>query len=191
MIDIFQNWEFEYGKDDFASPIEFLMNHSRINYNVNEYVYSFIEEKILDKNDIIIQELNHEFLITINTFNKNRKKMYLKHSPYNTVNIKFDYDIYVGDRNIGKSKKDRCYVRMNSIVLYYYSKKISEDMSSKEYADIVYDMIGAYLINEYNFITKEIMDKNKEEMDYTYIDKFNKTSKKRKIKSIIQTNFLN
>jgi len=186
MIGIFQNWEFDYNKDNFAPSIEYLMNHSQINYNVNEYVYSYIKEKILDKNNIIIQELNNEFLITINTFNKNRKKLYLKHSPYNTINIKFDYDIYVGDRNIGKSKKERCYVRMNSIVLYYYSKKISEDMTSREYADIVYDMLGAYLINEYNFITKEVMDKNKEEMNYTYIDKFNKTPKKSKIKNRIQ-----
>ena len=129
-------------------------------------------------------------MITINTFNKNRKKLYLKHSPYNTVNVKFDYDIYVCDRNIGKTKKDRCYVRMNSIVLYYYSKRISEDMTSREYTNIVYDMLGAYIINEYDFNTKEVMDKNKEGMNYAYIDKFNKTPKRSKIKNIIQTNFI-
>ena len=79
MIGIFQNWEFDYHKNDFSPSIEYLMNHSRINYNVNEY----------------------------------------------------------------------------------------------------------------NFITKEVMDKNKEEMNYTYIDKFNKTPKKSKIKNRIQTNFIN
>ena len=191
MISIYQNWDFDYHSDDYAPSILLLLNHPRINYNVSKYIFSYIKKKILDKYEIVIQEVNHEILITFNMYNKKRKKLYLKQSPYNKVDIKYDYDIFTGDRNISKNKKEICYVRMNSIILYYYSKNIDVNMTSREYADIVYDMFGSYLINVYNCITKEIMDKNKIGMNYKYIDKFNHPSKKCTVKSCIQTNTIN
>jgi hypothetical protein len=56
--------------------------------------------------------------------------------------------------------------------LFCTSTELNEHIKPKEYANMVYDMIGAFLIKKYKKITKEIMEKSKTGIDYKIIEKF-------------------
>jgi hypothetical protein len=63
-------------------------------------------------------------------------------------------------------------IKYKDIMIVCYSIKLNENITPKEYADIVYEMVGAFLIDKYKKITKEIIDKYKNEMDNNYIESF-------------------
>ena len=57
-------------------------------------------------------------------------------------------------------------------MIFCYSTELTEKITPKEYANIVYDMMGAFLTSKYKKITKETMDKNRKGMDYNLIESF-------------------
>jgi hypothetical protein len=61
-------------------------------------------------------------------------------------------------------------IKYKVIQLFCWSTEITENIKPKEYANIVYDMVGAFLTGRYKKITKEIMENNKNGMDYEFIE---------------------
>jgi hypothetical protein len=148
--------------------LNILYKRPRIDYRVSEYVYGYIEKNILEPKKIT--ELKYgRYALTIKLrfflLNKNAKAfkdgVSSEHSTYNTENTIYLTDMYRGELRLG----------YKTILLTCISSEINENIKPKEYANIVYDMIGAFLeTKRYKSITKELMEKYRSEMDYAYIE---------------------
>jgi hypothetical protein len=147
---------------DLESRLEMLYKRPRIDYRISEYVFEYIEKHILEPNKSRIS-YNSIDLSFVFLYNKDEKIdfCHLIDSVYNTENTKYDWDDHSEKTRSGTYR---------FLHLFCYSTEMNENIKPIEYANIVYDMIGAYVTNKK--ITKEIMDKFKIGMDYTYIERF-------------------
>jgi hypothetical protein len=153
----------------FEYRAELLYKRPRIDYRISEYVVEYINKNVLKPRKIAILEYGKYYALSIKFFHLNKgahetdcnEQIAYKHSEYNTENTKYSsYSSYT--RETGRT-----------LYLDCASTKIHENIRPKEYANIVYDMIGAFLVKRrYKTITKEIMDKYKTQMDYVYIENF-------------------
>ncbi|MDR2771674.1 MAG: hypothetical protein LBB57_06520 [Clostridiales Family XIII bacterium] len=57
-------------------------------------------------------------------------------------------------------------------MIFCYSTELTEEITPKEYANIVYDMMGAFLTSKYKKITGGKMDENRKGIDYDLIESF-------------------
>lgn len=151
------------------SRLELLYKRPRIDYRISEYVFKYIVKNILD-DPWKIHYLFHYYNSGIDLsftllYNKDEEtNMYhLKDSEYNnTANTQYDWD---------DSEEIAGGAHYRFLHLFYRSTELNENIKPKEYANIVYDMIGAYLAERWK-ITKKNMDEFKVGMDYAYIEKF-------------------
>jgi hypothetical protein len=141
--------------------LKLLFQRPRIDYRISEYVYNFINKHILEKYKIM-QTGNYHIVFSFGFYDKNVQK-YFEDSLYNTETTKHSLHTHRETENGIKYKV---------IQLFCRSTEITENIKPKEYANIVYDMVGIFLIGQYKKITKEIMDKIKIKMNYTFIEKF-------------------
>jgi len=139
---------------------ELLYKRPRVDYRISEYVFQFINENVLGKYNIIH---NKNYQVELSFHNSefypqiSHKEKYL-----------FDFDdekgyTYGAYDNINWDKL---------IIIDCYSKLLNETIKPVEYANIVYDMIIAYLINKCKKITRESTHKNQKNMDYKIIENF-------------------
>jgi hypothetical protein len=91
------------------------------------------------------------------------KMTYHKDTIFCTENTKYDFHLFTSTENGIKYKV---------IQIFCWSTELTEKMTPKEYANIVYDMMGAFLTGKYKKITKETMDKNRNGIDYNLIESF-------------------
>jgi hypothetical protein len=87
-----------------------------------------------------------------------------------------DYNIYDTENTIYAlhlSTSTENGVKYKDIWIGCYSTELTENIRPKEYANIVFDMIGVYLTSKYKKISKEITDSYKNGMDYNFIESFN------------------
>jgi hypothetical protein len=159
MVKIDRLWDID--DFDLEPRIEILYKRPRIDYRISEYIFEYINKNILEQNKIM-QTGNYSICLSLEIYYKD-EQTFFEDSPYNTETEKYDSEI----SNITDDG-----IKYKNIHLFCYSTEINENIKPKEYANIVYDMIGAYLIKQYKKITKEIMDKNKTGMDYEYIETF-------------------
>jgi hypothetical protein len=134
-----------------------LYKRPRVDYKVSEYVFEYINKNILEPKKIM-QTLCYKVHIFFDLTVEQRHE----HSKYYAENSKFG-----SWRSVPYYRSADKYV-----YLFCHSTELNEDLKPKEYANIVYDMIGAYLIKYYKRITKEIMDKNIIGIDFTQIEKY-------------------
>jgi hypothetical protein len=109
-----------------------------------------------------MQTGNYDVCLSFAFYYQNEQK-YFEDNIYNTQNTKHSFHLGTLTKNGLKFK---------TIWVGCYSTELNEKIEPNEYANIVYDMIGAFLVSKYKKITKEIMDKNKAGMDYELIKKY-------------------
>jgi hypothetical protein len=127
--------------------VPLMYKRPRIDYKISEYVFDYININILKQKNIM-QTGDYDIHLLFFIHNEeaqNKEDKFYKHQHY----------------------------RSRKISIMFTSTKLHEKITPIEYANIVYDMIGFYLTNKYKKITKEIMDKNKNGMDYNYIENLN------------------
>jgi hypothetical protein len=160
MIEINRLWDFS--GFDLKPNLKVLFKRPRVDYRISEYVFDYINKNILIKNNIM-QKGDYLICLSFKIFDKNIHK-YFKNSPYNNLEST-KYDSSIKNRIINGEK-------YRDIHIICRSDKIDEKINPQEYANIVYDMIGVFLIEKYKKITKETMDTIKTGMDYDFIKKF-------------------
>jgi hypothetical protein len=159
MVKIDRLWNMD--DSDLEPRIEILYKRPRIDYRISEYVFDYINKNILNSNKIM-QTGDYSICLSLDIYYRDDQK-YFEDSTYNTKTEKYDSET----SNITENG-----IKYKNIHLFCYSTQVNENLKPKEYANIVYDMIGAFLTKKYKKITKEIMDKNKSGMDYKIIEKF-------------------
>jgi hypothetical protein len=174
MMEIDRIWNDTSGLGIEIPTYNIFINRPRVDYRISEYVCEYICKTVLKPNSPLItggfilfldfmpyDKDNPYMPIESNMHNAEPIKVYnlynTEDSVYNTEDTKFDPT----KTSWGKTFSVRC-----------YSTKFNETITPKEYANTVYDMFGAFLVNKYKRITKEVMDKNKMGMDYNYIESF-------------------
>jgi hypothetical protein len=146
---------------DLEPDIEILYKRPRVDYRISEYIFDYINKNILEQNKIM-QTGNYTICLSFAFYYKNEQK-YFDDNIYNTENTKYDFQEGTSTEN-GIKYKD--------IWIGCYSIDLNEKIKPIEYAHIVYDMIGSFLVNKYKKITKGIMDKNKTGIDYKLIESY-------------------
>jgi hypothetical protein len=163
MVKIVRFWISERTEPDS----KLLYKRPRIDFKISEYVFDHINKNILKPKNIM-QTGDYEITLFFLIFNIWGYSGYKKHiqNIFDTENT--IYDLEYGP-NYSKSGADN----YRDIKIKIYSNEFHENITPKKYANIVYDGIGMFLTNKYKKINKEIMDKNKNGMDYNYIESFN------------------
>ena len=145
---------------DLHQNIEILYKRPRVDYRISEYVFDYINKNILEPKGIM-QAGNYRICFSFGFYYK--EFTFFKDNIYNMENTKYDFRLMTNTENK---------IKYNDLWLDCTSKELTENIKPKEYAHIVYDMVGSYLVNKYKKITKEIMDKNKTGLDYKVIEKY-------------------
>jgi hypothetical protein len=160
MVEISRLWDIL----DFESKLDLklLYKRPRVDYRISEYVFDFINKNILKPNKIM-DTGNYSVCLSFCFYDTELLKCF-DDTAYDTEDTKYSLTKISNRTENGIKYKD--------IMIVCYSIKLNENISPKEYADIVYEMAGAFLIGKYKKITKEIMDKYKNEMDNNYIESF-------------------
>jgi hypothetical protein len=146
---------------DLEPNIEILYKRPRVDYRISEYVFDYINKNILEQ-DKIMQTGYYRICFSFKFYNK-ENHTYHNDTIFCTENTKYSFHLFTLTEDGIKYKE---------IIIFCYSTELTEKITPKEYANIVYDMMGAFLKSKYKKITKEKMDKNKKEMDYNLIESF-------------------
>lgn len=146
----------------FSHQPDELISRPRVSYKISEYVFEYIRLKFLVPFKILKDDKN-DYNITLSfvIFDEEKHK-YFSSSTYNSEEEKFSPD-----------SKLKTYNQVKEATVRVISKNISSKMSPIEYANLVYDMFGALLVELYpKKINKEKMDSAKDGLDYDYIQVF-------------------
>ena len=138
-----------------------LYKRPRVDYRISEYIFAYINKNILEENKIM-QTGNYDLSFSFNQYHKDDMKFH-KDTTFCTENTKFDFHLY---------NETEGGIKYKCILVFCWSTRITEKIEPKEYANIVYDMIGAFLTSKYKKITKELMDKNRNGIDYDFIQSY-------------------
>jgi hypothetical protein len=151
-------WSIEDG--NLQLNVEILYKRPRVDYRISEYVFEFINKNILVPGKIM-QTGNYRICFAFGFYYDRYK--FFEENIYNTEDTKHDFRLMTNTENKIKYK---------DLYLGCTSRKLTENIKPKEYANIAYDMVGSYLASKYKKITKEIMNENKTGLDYEVIEKY-------------------
>jgi hypothetical protein len=133
----------------------------KINSKVREYVWKYIYDNILLPKKIMSDnKYNYRLTLDLNKFNPEKHKFFTD-SPFNTEENKFRPE-----------PKFNTQGNLKFVSIGVVSKLINNDTAPKDYANIVYDAFGSFLILISKKVTKEELDKFKSGLDYNYINSF-------------------
>jgi len=137
-------------------------NRPRISFKVREYVWTYIYDNILKPKKVLIDEKYlYNLTLNLDKFNPEIHKFFTN-SPYNSEENKYRPE-----------PKFRIFEKTNkTAVIRVISVFSDKNISPTEYANLIYDGFGSFLINISKKITKEILDEHKPRMDYDYINSF-------------------
>ena len=161
MFEILRLEDHDYHNLSIDSILNLLYKRPRIDYRVSEYVFDYINKNILEQNKIM-KNGNYRICFSFQFYNQENHK-YHKDTIFCTENTKYSFHLFTLTENGIKYKE---------IMIFCYSTELTEKITPKEYANIVYDMMGAFLTSKYKKITEETMDKNRKGMDYNLIESF-------------------
>jgi hypothetical protein len=147
---------------DYKLNIKLLYKRPRVDYRISEYIFDYINKNVLEPNKIM-QDGNYDICLSFTFFDKDHFK-YFDDLPFDTEDTKYSVSKISNRTENGIKYKD--------ISISCYSIELTENIKPKEYASIVYDMIGSFLVSKYKKITKEIMNNNKKGIEYEFIEKF-------------------
>ena len=141
---------------------ENICERPRVSHKIREYIWEYIFDNILKPRRIMTDDtFCYHFTLSFKKFNS-KLHIFFTDSPYNTEFNKFRptprFTIF----------KKTTKIAQISII----SDSISSLIYPRQYANLVYDGLGSFLILLNKKITKEILDAFKLGLDYTYIDSF-------------------
>ncbi|GHU65687.1 hypothetical protein AGMMS49983_13810 [Clostridia bacterium] len=160
MINAERIWNWRRGLS-IEPDLNLLYKRPRVDYRISEYVIEYIDKKILKQKNIM-QKGRYRICLSMGIREKN-EHYYIKDNSYNTETTFFSANC--SNRTLGGEK-------YKDIFLACTSFKLNEKIKPIEYANIIYDMIGVYLIDYYKKINKAEMDTIKNGMDYDFIEQY-------------------
>jgi hypothetical protein len=146
----------------FSREPDELIKRPRVSHKISEYVFEYILSNLLIPHKLLKDDKN-DYSITLSfaVYNEEMHK-YFSSCIYNTEENKFSPD-----------SKFKIYNNTKEGFTRVISSIISDKMTPTEYANLVYDMFGALLIEIYpKKISKEKMDELKGGLDHDYIQGF-------------------
>ncbi|OCA77149.1 hypothetical protein BBI01_01415 [Chryseobacterium artocarpi] len=151
-------WSIE--DDEGMSRASILVKRPRVDWQVAYLVFDFIYANILAPKKLM-QRGNYAFTLYFDTIRSTHKYFY--NSVYNTDTAKFH-----------PAFRDRKYkgIATKEISIFCSSNTFNELITPIEYANLVYDMFGSYLVESSKKITKSELDSIKLKMDVKAINQF-------------------
>ncbi len=139
-----------------------LYTRPRVSHKISEYVFSFINEKILKPNRIMQSDkfIFKFVLYFLYGIPPNHKIIYK--SPYST-----SMRLYVPQTGFRTFEKLNKYAHLSVVV-----DDINEHIAPADYASVVYRMFADYFLFNYSKLNKEIFDRFETELDYKHIESF-------------------
>ena len=139
-----------------------LENSPKISSKVREYIWQYIFDNLLVQKKVMTDEkYSYSVTLDLNKFNPEIHKFFTD-SPFNTDINKFRPEPKFNQQGNLKFANIRV-----------VSKEMDKDISPVDYANIVYDAFGSFLILISKKIDKSELDELKKGLDYEYINSFN------------------
>ena len=134
----------------------------KLSSKVREYLWQYIFDNLLVQKKIMVDDkYNYSMTLDLNKFNPEIHKFFTD-SPFNTDINKFRPEPKFNQQGNLKFANIRV-----------VSKAMDKDISPTDYANIVYDAFGSFLILISKKIDKSELDELKKGLDYEYIKSFN------------------
>ena len=149
-LNIYRHWDHE-------NNAKLLCKRPRMDHRISEYLFSFINEKILVQKKIM-QTGSCNFTLFMKLFDP-KKHIRFFENPFDTENTK--YAPYFNQSITSKNIKIFC-----------SSTLFTEKMTPREYVDIIYNMFGLYFILRYKKLSKILFDELKHNIDYDYLNSY-------------------
>jgi hypothetical protein len=162
-----------------------LFSRPRVSIHVDEYIWSFIEENIVKPHKLMRSE-KHGYLLDI-SFDQfdPAKHRYYPLSPYNgplregvemdSANRSYFREDFAGgkDRTTWFSP-NKIWTNCGDKVLNVDIKaaNVSESITPREYADLLFDGIGAALVFNFKRLKREEFDELKPKIDWSIVESF-------------------
>ncbi|MDR1402473.1 MAG: hypothetical protein LBJ60_02055 [Tannerellaceae bacterium] len=145
---------------------ELLYKRPRVDYRISEYIFEYITQNIFIPYNINEIE-NYNVVLAFDTYDIKRHRYYFPYkSPYNTDTTKY------ASMEINKENNGKKYFKIH---IDCCSTELDENTKSIDYANIVYNMFGDYIVKHFKKTIKEIkqiVDTTKKGMDYELIGSF-------------------
>ncbi|MCL2527588.1 MAG: hypothetical protein FWE42_04135 [Defluviitaleaceae bacterium] len=160
---------------NYESKLKAILKRPRVDYRISEYVVDCIY-KTIPQLDKILAKNYYNITLSFHTggFIKERddEKNYALYGMSTIERLEAfghftDWDYYTDDTEYWIYGK-----RSTLLDISCYSSRLNNTISPREYADITHNMVSVLLKHWYKRVTKEIMDENKNGMDYDYIESF-------------------
>ena len=160
MVVVHRSWLI--GEED---SLEYLYKRPRVDYRVSEYVVDYVHKTIPQLEKILSKNYHN---ITLDFSCRGKEEI------EEGTNDRLELFGYFTDRDY--LTDDTSYVifgkKSTLLQIMCDSAKLNDNITPCEYADIVHTMVSVLLKRWYKRLTKEIMDENKKQMDYGYINSF-------------------
>jgi len=149
-------------KRSFEPDYKSLLTRPRISHKVSEYVFDFVNENLLKPNKILqsdkyIYEFTFSFSFLIP---KSRKFPYT--SPFAT-----NTRLYFSQNGFRTFEKVEKWATIEVI-----ADDIDQTITPYEYANVVFNMLGDFLLHNYKKFDKATFDKMRQNMSRSYIESF-------------------
>ena len=162
-----------------------LFSRPRVSIHVDEYIWSFIEENIVKPHKLMRSE-KHGYLLNI-SFDQfdPAKHRYFPLSPYNgllregvemdSANRSYFREDFAGGMNRTTwFSPNKIWTNCGDKVLNVDIKaaNVSENITPREYADLLFDGIGAALVFNFKRLKREEFDGLKPKIDWSIVESF-------------------
>ena len=162
-----------------------LFSRPRVSIHVDEYIWSFIEENIVKPHKLMRSE-KHGYLLNI-SFDQfdPAKHRYFPLSPYNGLlregvemesskSSYFREDFAGGKDRTTWFSPNKIWTNCGDKVLNVDAKaaNVSESITPREYADLLFDGIGAALVFNFKRLKREEFDGLKPKIDWSIVESF-------------------
>jgi hypothetical protein len=186
-LHFFRNWH-NLCSNSETPTLPVYLRRPRIDYRISEYVFKYIRKNIVEPNKRLknlhclwadyhiasVWSIGFSFVF-IDKAKLESEKLSLIQIPTKPIHggqDKLDSDLVYNTENTKYGWKTSWWRGYGSLDFYCYSTELNENIKPREYANIVYNMIGTFLLANYKSIKKESMDKFKSRIDFSYIENF-------------------
>ena len=148
-------------KRSFSPEYKSLLSRPRISHKVSEYVFDFINQNLLKPNNVLQSDKYiYEFTFSFSFSIPKRKFPYT--SPFST-----DSRLYFSPKGFQTFEKHEKWA-----TLVVIADDIDETIQPYEYATIIFQMCGDFLLTNYKKINKTSLEDLLSKLDSAYIESF-------------------
>lgn len=157
-----------------------LLNRPRVSIEIDRYIWNIIEQNIVSPKKIM-QSKRHDYCLVVSLSKYNPEKdKYFKSSPYNgslsetaLLSTKECNGYYSRKDFIDGEKKQRWFIPENfwlnqgdkTVLINACANIVTEKITPLEYADLLFDAFGAFLLYNFKKIKKNDLDILKTKID--------------------------